>query len=275
MLDPIKELPLRKLYFHNIARIVIAMLCWSMLYHIYHLFITENFSFFTLWHAFKQTLLFKQEFHFYYLHIIILVYIMVPVIRVFTRSATKVELRYALLVWFALGIVYPTFKMIYPLSMLSGIPLQWMINMTYSSIGYLLLGHYLSEYPLSKSLSVSFTVIGFITVFFGVVFMSAKDESLNTAFFEGMSVGVALYATGIFALCAAKKSPNRFFLNVSNASFCIYLSHMFFVYLIRKIFPCTFSPFLYVPVCVCAVMCASFTVWLILKQIPLISKWLI
>ena len=44
----------------------------------------------------KRTLLFQHEFHFYYLHILLVVYAFLPALRVFVRSATRWEMEYLL-----------------------------------------------------------------------------------------------------------------------------------------------------------------------------------
>ena len=137
-----------------------------------------------IFQAFKEVLLFKQEFHLYFLQIMVVVYVFLPVTRIITKHAAKKELKYALAVWFLLGIVYPTVKPFWPVTLLSGIPVQWMINMTYAAIGYGLLGYYLSQYLISLKWSILFLVVGFLGVDGGTVFMSMRTETCIKTFWK-------------------------------------------------------------------------------------------
>lgn len=158
--SPSKELSLKKLYLTYIPRIVIAMYVWALLYRVYALAEYDQLSLLNLYEALKHILLFQQEFHFYYLHIILLFYALVPVVRVFVRQASKQELKYALFIWFLVGILYPTIKSFWPFSLLTGIPTQWHLNMAFASVGYGLLGYYLHTYGLSPQLSVGAMLVG-------------------------------------------------------------------------------------------------------------------
>lgn len=134
------------------------------------------------------------------MHILCLVYLFLSVTRSFVKNADKKELLYALALWFLLGIVYPTVKPFLPLDLLSGIPAQWAMNMTYASIGYSILGHYLTCYPVSKNWSLLLLGVGAISVFGLTTSVSIKNGSLYENFLEGMSVGIALLAAGLFGL---------------------------------------------------------------------------
>jgi len=148
LLDPDKPLSFKKLYTRNLPRIVLALFFWALCYKAYHLIATDNLNTASIMQAAKELLLFRHECHLYFLHIMMLVYVLLPIMRVFTRHASQAELRYALILWFLLGIVYPTLRPYWPLSLLGGIPSQWMLNMTYAAIGYGLLGYYINRYTI-------------------------------------------------------------------------------------------------------------------------------
>lgn len=282
LLNPEKELPIGKLFSKNILRVVVAMLAWSMLYKIYHLLDTGALSIASMWQSIKEVLLLNQESHFYYIHIIILVYAFLPVTRIFVNYANKSQLQYALCLWFAVGIIYPTVRPFYPFSLLKGIPGQWLMNMTYASIGYGVLGFYLKRYPLSLFKCIVSILAGFTSVFSLTVFMSIRRGVLYTGFLEGMTVGPAVLAIGIFGLCQhIAKTPrighSAFLKYISKASFCIYLIHVFFIYMLPKvgitvhILPCILS----IPIITILILFLSSGAYSILVRIPLINKWLI
>lgn len=295
LLDPDRPLTLKKLYGKNILRILAALFFWAAAYKLYHLLVETGWDAFRfqapaewLWpgllQAGKELVLFRHEFHLYYLHIILLVYAFLPVTRILAGRASRRELGYLLLLWFALGILYPTLIHYWPFSLYykSGIPKQWLMNMTYASLGYGMLGYCQRRWPLGRGKSAALLAAGFAVVFGGTVLSSARSGSLYEGFLEGMSVGVALMAAGIFGLCTAlgsalKGRTARFAARLSEASFCIYLSHLFVRYAFDRLgitvllLPCAVS----IPLLSLAVLGLSYCVWLVLRRIPGVRRWLI
>lgn len=279
MLDENKDLPIKKLFSKNLLRIIIAMFFWSFFYKFYHLTVAQNISIPSILNSFKEILIFKQEFHLYYLHIMILVYIFVPIIRDFIKNSSKESLKYSLIVWYILGIIYPTIQYFYPINLLTGMALQWKINMAYSAIGYCVLGYYLSKYKLSSKIGVTLGTIGFVSVFGGTVIMSMKNNIFYQNFLEGMSVGVSLLAMGIFIVVYNLKVNNyiaNFFVSLSNASFCIYLVHDIYIYIyISFISVNSYFCLISIPLLSVLIIIASYITYKIIDNIPILKKWII
>ncbi|HZK18571.1 MAG TPA: acyltransferase family protein [Clostridia bacterium] len=285
LLNPNKHLSISRLYSKNFLRLLIALFFWATAYMVFHLLVEGPMSLNYTLSAIKNVLLFNHEQHLYYLHIILLVYVFIPVTRVFVRRASKSELEYFLVVWFILGILYPTIKIFWPFTLLTGIPLQWQINMTYAAIGYGVLGHYLRKYPVLKIYALVLLAAGFVFVFGGTYIMSVKTGVLFQHFFEGMSVGVCLLAIGIFGVIIAAKSKckgveapmAKIFLFLSKASFCIFLVHVFFINIFDQLgltvhlLPCLIS----IPLISLFNIIFCITVYYVLFHIPVLNKWII
>lgn len=273
-----KEVSAKKIWSKNMVRIVVALFFWAALYGVFRMTRSGGITKDGLFSLLCNLLFFKHENHLYYLHMVILIYAFLPVLATFFGNAGKKRIIYALAVWYALGVVYPTMAPFYPLSEVSGIPAQWRLNIAYGSFGYVILGAYLKKYPIKRVASVSLLIIGFIGVFVPTLYMSRACGSLRTNFLEGMSVGVSLIAAGIFSLCLGGrlKRSAGFFTACSKASFCIYLTHMFIVTEIEDII-LRFSgySFLSVPFLSALVFAASFAVYLLMSNIPIVKKWLI
>ena len=182
---PQRELPGKKLWGRYILRILAALFFWAALYKLYHLILGRNLSFGTLLSSCKELLAFQHESHLYYLHIVLLVYAFLPLLRLLTRYGSKRLVEYFLGLWFVLGILYPTVKGFWPFTLLSGVPTQWMMNMTYASLGYVLLGYYLRRWPVCRGLSLSLLAVGFAVVFGLTAGFSLRQGSLNTQFWKG------------------------------------------------------------------------------------------
>ena len=130
MLRPERDLSLRRLFTRYIPRLLAALFFWAFVYKVYDRWETgyttgvKALTAANLWFDFKTLFFFKHESHFYYVHMVLLFYVMIPVLRLFVKSADRKLLRYALAVWFVTGIVLPTARPYYPYNHFSGIPLQ-------------------------------------------------------------------------------------------------------------------------------------------------------
>lgn len=282
MLRPEKELPLRRLFLHNLLRLIVAMLVWASLYKLYDLIIKGALSPAALWQALKEVLTFQQEFHFYYLHMMLLIYLFLPILRGYVANATQDQLRYALGFWFAFGILYSTLLSYWPFTLLSGFPLQYQINMTYAAIGYGLLGWYLRKWPLKQWISWVLLAVGMLLIFCGTTLFSLRQGWLEERFLAGMRLSACLMATGAFGLlCMAGDQLHgrgvEFAEFLSKGSFCVYLVHIFFLYESRR-HGWTLSmlpPLLSIPVLAVGNLACSLTVYWILSKIPGARRWLI
>ncbi len=140
-----RDISPKRLLTHNLPRIVCAMLVWAFLYRLVRL-AGEGITPAGLWDGVKRTLLLQHESHFYYLHILLLVYAFVPVVRVFVRNASRRDLEYLLAVWFVTGILFPLLRHFWPFRLVTQINTWYRMNMAYSAIGFAALGHYVRQY---------------------------------------------------------------------------------------------------------------------------------
>jgi surface polysaccharide O-acyltransferase-like enzyme len=283
LLAPKKNFTVKKFFTKNVLRIVVSMLVWAMAYKIFHLLVEHSCSIANIFQAIKEVLLFNQEFHLYFLQIILLVYLFLPITRIITQYATKKQLEYLMALWFVFGILFPTVVSYWPFTLLSDIQLQYKINMTYAAIGYGLFGYYLKQYLLrSRVWYIILFAAGFLLTFGGTHIASISKGIMDTQFFEGMSVGVCLMAAGIFGFCVSAAGPknigiNRIIIYLSEASFCIYLSHVFFNYALISlgitagILPTVLStPLIAIIMFVCGLL-----TYYLLSKIPIAKKWII
>lgn len=216
------------------------------------------------------------------MHIIILVYGFLPITRVFVKNASKKELIYFLALWFVLGIAYPTVRVFWPFTLLRGIPVQWLMNMAYTSIGYCVLGYFLKTYPIKKGTGICCLAAGLLIIFFGTYIFSIKTGELYEHFFEGMTVGVCLLATGIFSLSIRSEFSKSLKLRqaityFSKASFCIYLVHIFFIKLfsLRGITVFLLPSLISIPLIALLNIICCLIVYLILSHVPVLRKWIV
>ena len=277
-----RDISLKRLFGHNLLRIVAAMMVWAFLYRLYHL-LPGGLTLSGVWEAVKHTLLLHHEFHFYYLHILLLVYLALPVTRVFIRAASRRELEYALAFWLVTGILFPLLGYLWPFSLMTAIPAWYVMGAAYSSIGYGVLGHYLRQYGRTIRRRWCWLALlgGWLFTFSGTALASLKEGALVDIFLEGWSPGPMLMAAGLFGLLLGVKTwPNKrlkFTGRLSKASFCIYLVHVFFLYTLRDlgITASAGLPLLSVPGTALLILALSWLVYEVLRHIPMVKTYLI
>lgn len=277
-----RDIPLKRLFGRNVLRIVLAMLFWAFLYRLYHL-VPDGFTLAGLWEAVKHTLLLHHEFHFYYLHILLLVYAILPVTRVFVRNASRRDLDYFLAFWFVTGILFPLLKHFWPFDLITAIELRYTLNSAYSSVGYGVLGYYLHQYGKTiprRHFTLALTGGVLLTVG-GTALVSLKAGTLVEFFLDGWSPGPMLMAAGLFGLFLGVQTwpdwLSRTIGRLAKASFCIYLTHVFFLLILQKLglTAAAWSPLLSVPAISLFIVIAGWLIYEVLRHIPVVKTYLI
>ena len=277
-LDPRRELPLRRLYGTYMLRIFVAMVVWAVVYKLLEIGRGGVWSAETLLAGARQLLRLEDENHLYYLRIVLLFYAFLPVGRLVVRHASDRELTYLLGLWFLVGILAPTVSLKFPSAPVPSPP-QWPLNTTYTALGYGLLGYWLRRHPLSRGWAGLTALAGWCLVGGLTAWASLRQGSLHNGFLEGRTLGVCLMAAGLFCLaCRAKPSGGlgRAAAVVSRASFSIYLSHMVFLHLFYdlgwnvRMLPCLAA----IPLTAAAAFAGSFALWLLLRRIPWVRRYL-
>lgn len=277
-----RDISPRRLLTHNLPRILCAMFAWAFLYRLASL-VNGGFTLAGLWDAVKRTLLLQHEFHFYYLHILLLVYAFLPAVRVFVRNASRREIEYLLGLWFVTGILLPLLRHFWPFTLVYQIDSWYKMNMAYAAIGYALLGHYLRQYGKNirrRWYGLAFGA-GLALTFVGTAVLSLRDGALNEIFLEGMSPGPMLMALGLFGLILGREKRSRMEVRLTGraaqASFCVYLSHILFLRLFMRLgldpsaSPCLVT----IPAVSLLLMASGWLTWEILRHIPLVKIYLI
>lgn len=286
LLSPEKNVTISAVWKKYIPRIFIALMFWAAAYGGWALALgwrrTGVWELTAIQQTLKNLVMFQHKSHLYYLHVILLVYALLPLTRLFAAKADKQMLRYALTIWFVLGSVFPLLRAFPPLSGLTGIPVQYAINLTWGAVGYGLLGYVLTE-EAKRYRPRAFVLVylaGFAITFGGTLVTSLRADTLIAAFLQGYAPGVCLQAAGIYGFCVSMFSAkDRLPVaeTISKASFCIYLVHLFFLDVLtaRGIAAGAYPPIWAVPAITAGLFAAGFLVWLILRRIPIVNRYLI
>ena len=171
-LNPQKEITLSKLYRKNIFRIVMALITWGVFYRSLSISkmifldkvcdkeltvgILKQCSTFVFGHAW---------YHLWLLYMIIGLYILVPLIRVFTTYATKKQYHYLFILYFLFGSLLPLLQGVLIL-VDDRLKISFSIKELMGFAGYFILGYYLFRYDLSHRVKKWIYVLTGLSVVF-------------------------------------------------------------------------------------------------------------
>lgn len=287
MLDPARSLTPRLIYRKYFMRVLWILLFWAWAYYIFTVLgqyvLTGWYEPNGFMNSILQVLRFNHHLHLYYLQMLLLLYIFLPVMRVFVRAAGEKEQRYGVTIWLIFGIALPLLRKYYPFKWFGGMIGFTEINMAYSALGYALLGWVMGSRPPERRrlpFYSSLFLLGFALTFGGTVAASLLSGTAVLDFMEGMSPGPALMAAGIFGgvhiLADGKESTPRS-ARLTKATFCVYLIHHFFIMVFRHvgIDVFLFAPIVEIPLETAVVFALSMAGWLVLSRIPFVKDHLI
>jgi surface polysaccharide O-acyltransferase-like enzyme len=272
-----KPLTYKKFMSKRIGKIFFPLLAWSLIYYLYKVY---RGDFALSIPGFGSMFLTNSiSYHLWFMYMILGLYLVTPLVKIFTAHASKKDVHYFLLLWFIISIVSKT------TDYLLGIEINLELYFVMNYVGYFVLGYYLTTYPLSKKLQLSAyagALIGLFTTF-GFTYIQTKSAGgvLNEFWYEYFSPNVFLISLGFFILFQtfesrlAKPIPIPFKW-INQNSFGIYLIHMLIIAVFTEaIFNRTYynlHPILSIPLNVTIVITLSLIVVSIIRKVPFFKK---
>lgn len=291
-----KVITTKQIFTKYLLRIVCALFVWAAFYEAINIFRAFRsigyIDYSIIYKSVRNIITFNTQSHLYYLYIVILIYSLLPILRVFTDAASKKQLEYLIIAWIILGIVLPFAIQFRPVSLVKGMVRQYPIKMVYSAIGYFVLGHYLHKYTLklkTNYIIYSLGIIGLIVTIGGTAYFSISKDAVDTVLLEGMAPNVAAMAAALFLFIKnyncrkqqeVKESSGKeknLISYISKGSFCVYLVHIAFIDLLEDLhltFP-EANTLITIPLLVIVVFVLSIGTYFILSKIPVVKKYLI
>ena len=278
---PERDLPLGKLFSRYLLRLVAALSVWAALYECLRIWMLRGSAPLPalLRQAGRNWLTGDTYFHLYYFYFAIGLYLALPLTRLICHYAAREELRYAVLLCLATGVLLPTLRYFFPFSQGGPSLLRFILPPVFASAGLGLLGWYLLRTPSRGVLPPLLLLLGsFAAEFLFTWRRSAAEGRLNTILLDGFSPTSVLMAAGIFRLAQAlsQRWDMPFFVTfLSRASFCVYLIHPFFQWLARQRFFEALPPLWGVPLQALLLLGLSLCAYWFLRRVPVVSRWLI
>ena len=282
MLNENKNITLGKIWKKYILNIVVLLLFWSFVYTIIYnivfpYFEGETISLKTIVHDFIM-----GHFHMWYLYMIIGLYAITPVLRLFVKKENKNLVLYLILLISAFVFFKPILGLVEDKFFLFAWILEFIDSFYLDSFGayaiYYLLGWYIIHIGFNKKTRITLYGLGVcaLTVMILLVqFIFVNREQIE-AIYLNKNIFVLLYSTALFVLVNQLYTGKGFFgkaiSSLSKLSFGVYIIHILVLFTFRYIFPNSTYPFLYLMAEFICVSIGSFLISFVISKIPFIKK---
>lgn len=278
-----KKFDVRRLYTHNILRLLSVYVFWSCLYGLLNYQFTFQGTF--QWKPLLKYML-HGRYHLWFLPMIIGLYLLLPVLQVWVHHADRKNLQYFLALFFVFQICRNTFTVFFPGEDYVYLASLADFDMICGYMGYFILGHYLTRWQIPLKfrrllyLTVPFSL--FCNVFLSA-FLSRKRGEASGDLFDSFSIFTFLITAALFLSVTEGLRGKRFsagaervIREVSRNTLGIYVMHVGVIEILGKngIHSMTLPIAAGIPLL--AVFCFLFCGLLsaLLRRIPLVGKYI-
>ncbi len=288
-LDPKREVSIKKLYCKNIFRIFVALLFWGIIYQTSNVakrlfFENADASVATI-EALKEFVLGPAWYHLWFLYLIIALYILVPLIRIFTKHAETRHYRYLFILFIFFGCTLPLLQELILCANKSLSIYIFNLKELPGYCCYFILGFFLAKHDVPKKLRKALylmALISFFIQFVGTSLISYKYGQASEILHKYFTPNVAIQAMAIFlyikdfeSKITSSRRATRLIGLLGKYSFGMYLVHDFFNGIFYRIglFSINIPPILSIPFRTFLTFIMSFLVVCVLARIPIVKKY--
>lgn len=215
------------------------------------------------------------EIHLWFLYILIGIYLVAPVLRVYVSAASRRDLAYFMVMWFVAT------SMLELLQRLTGFRTALVIPVVTGYVGYFVLGYFLADIKLERRgrlLPALGWVVAVAVTYFGTSLLSVDAAPIDTYFYSYFSPPTILASIcGYLLLKDLGQNPGRagrVIRTVSASAFGIYLIHIMVVEWLRKgdlgfrIYSWMAPSVYMIPLTALVVFTLSFMIVFVMRKIP-------
>jgi len=291
LLDPCKEITVKEMYSKHISRIVIALLFWGLFYQIYNiidaaLYKDIPFTASSLLQIPKHFILGYPAAHLWFLYRLIGLYMLTPVLRIYTAHASRKNMKYLLILYICIGSIIPCISAILKNQ---GIPLSIsfkMVDLT-GFVFYYIAGYYFRTYEISRKTQSGIYAAGITGAALTCILTSYYSRLSGTKtedFYDNMMPGVIFMSLALFVGFKSMFGKRQFtdsqksvISYISSCTFGIYLVHYIFVQIAARMnITCTmYNLAFFLPALTIIFFMLSLAAVGILKRIKPVSRYLI
>ena len=233
----------RDFFFKRFRRILIPAVVWTALYLFWKKqFYVPDLGFLD---AFRLAVNGGVYFHLWFLYLIIGLYLITPLLRVLVAHASRRDLLYLLMLWFLVSSVLPFWEGWDKLFLHTGLHFKASAELAQGFMGYFVLGYYVRQTDTAmfrrSAYGVWFACLLICMV--GTYLLSRHFHSFQTLFYDNLAPNGVFYAASFFMILKhagpwieahLSVGLRNFVLNLSKASFGIYLIHPMILDILAK-----------------------------------------
>ncbi len=263
-------------YYKRFWKVFIPLLAWSLVY----LLEENNFKGYTFINAVKTYIYyiiqFPLSFHLWFLYDLLAIYLFVPILRMFVKSADDSHLWYFAILWFLFGPVLDITQHI--------VDLKFAIDLGFftSYIGYFVIGYILGKQDLPNKWFIPIGILygaSAVYTIYATWQASHRDGELVQYYYNYLRINVVIMSICAFLLL---KKLGQSIRNLSaiqglkhfaTVSFGIYLVHAYVLLYLRRANIDAFSgpALISIPAVSILIVLISWGITLILQRIPILK----
>lgn len=228
-------------------------------------------------------------FHLWFFYVLIGLYLITPIFRVFIINATRKEIGYLLILWFALVSLDPFADKIAQVLGFHWFSVEPLVIVLQGFIGYFILGAYLVKFAQKEWVrwSGALWLGSLLACIAGTWWLSARSGTFQQAFYDNMAPNVVFYCASFFVLAKfivsslEGKIPSlvkNSIINLSKTSFGIYLVHPMIIDILDKgrlgftLKPNNGQALIMIPLLSIVICFSSFIVVWLIQKIPFLKR---
>jgi surface polysaccharide O-acyltransferase-like enzyme len=218
-----------------------VIIFWSILYRLIfflgrYFIKREIFDFYDILNIFSGIIFSPAWYHLWFLYMLIGIYLLIPIIRIFVTISKRGYIEYILVLFFLFGTFLPLCDSFLGLSpFFKNREIYFQIPELSGYIGYFIAGYYFANYELNKKIKVAICILAVLSMFsmiFGTAILSLYDGEYNRIFDENILATTMFVSYFIFSFFKEKlfnkQMPMKYkqiIINISKNTFGIYLIH--------------------------------------------------
>lgn len=284
-LDGNRSSDIKRLWLHNILRIVIIYFVQGFAYYVYQSVYLWNFDFWHYGPLRTLTGIVYSTNHLWFLGMIAGLYILSPVIKKWVNNADRKNIEYFLMVFIVFQILNTTLSVLLDSSLYDKFANEFRIVEVSRYLGYFVLGYYLMNYELPKKLRIVIyaTVPADIFANYFISYLMTKNEgSYNPGVYDCFGLFTFLEVAALFMAVKTLDGKivsgikGKILTGVSNDTFGVYLIHVMILDFIfrNNVFEKLSNPWIWAYPIGIGVFILSMLISAVLRRIPFIGRYI-
>lgn len=278
------EVKIKKLYGNNILRLATCYVFWSCIYGLWDCRGWLG-SLEVGWKTYVTEMILGR-YHLWFVPMLIGIYMLLPVIKVFTDHCSKGQMEYFLLLFVIFQIGRGTLAILTIPKVAQVLVDLVNVEMACSYVGYFILGYYLVKYPPSLKAEKMLYLGGILSLPLAVLISnitSLRAGEPRAEAFDSYSIFTFLVTAAIFVLFTKRLSKRkwkeriaRWIQAVSADTFGIYLVHVGLLELLQTkgIDSMTVDSVIGIPLLSVVTFLIGMVITAVLRRIPLLGRYL-